>query len=70
MRTYYTEKSSRITAMEYDPETLELRVTFKRGGVYSYRGVPEEVYDTLLQSESLGQAINSFVKGVYPYEKS
>jgi len=67
MRYFSTENSQRISSMTWDQSVL--RVEFKRGGIYEYPGVPEEIFDTLIQAQSLGNAFNDLVKGKYPYEK-
>ena len=44
----YTVNSSNLAAVEYDPDTLVLRVTFKNGGQYEYEGVTHTVILPLL----------------------
>ena len=69
MRSFSTDKSNRISAMEYYPESETLKVTFKRGGVYEYYGVPEDVYDGLIIDPSLGKAFDSSIKGIYNFSR-
>jgi hypothetical protein len=69
MKTFYTENSSRVVALEYDELKEELTITFKRGGIYKYHGVPEETYDGLVQAKSIGAAIDYSIKGKFKYEK-
>ena len=69
MRSFSTEKSSRITSIDYDPESRTMRVVFKRGGVYEYFEVPQEVFDGLIQAQSLGKAFEEHVKGKYRYSR-
>lgn len=60
--TFATEKSSRVMGMSYDTEKQELKVTFKRGGVYLYYEVSEEIFNALKTAPSLGKAFESLVK--------
>jgi len=62
-------KSSHVDTMSYKYDTEDLVVTFKRGGVYKYSGVPEEIWDEMLNAESVGKALNEHIKGVYASEK-
>jgi len=57
--------SSAITAVGYDPETLDLTVRFTRGTEYTYSGVPADVVGLLLAAESVGKAFGTLIKGVY-----
>jgi hypothetical protein len=64
--------SSNVASIGYDPATQELHVGFKgRDGesVYSYSGVPKDVYDGLMASESKGGFLNSHIKGKYGHSK-
>ncbi len=67
MKTYLTEQSSRIRSLSWDDGIM--RVEFTRGGIYEYMGVPEQVYDDLTMSSSLGKAFDEAVKGKYPFTK-
>lgn len=53
----------RSVGYDWDAETLTLRLGQRR---YEYAGVPEEVYQQLLDSESLGVAYNASIKRQYP----
>ena len=54
----YTVNSSNFQAVEYDPDTLVLRVTFTNGGQYEYEGVLQEV-----KSASYPLDFGSWLKG-------
>jgi hypothetical protein len=69
MRSIYTEKSSRIVAIEYDPDTKTMKIVFKRGGVYSYSDVPEEIMDAFGRGGSLGKTFDALVRGKFNYQK-
>ncbi len=48
----------------YEPETRTMGVIFKSGGLseYHYAGVPQEVFDTVLNSPSVGKAVDQHIK--------
>lgn len=46
--------SSDISAAGYDPESGELQVQFTTGRIYSYIGVPPEIYDGFIAAPSKG----------------
>jgi hypothetical protein len=49
----------------YHPESQTMTIQFKNGRVYQYRGVPQEIYDQYLQSESQGSFFANNIKGRY-----
>lgn len=61
--------SSTISEIGYFSDSQVLRVKFKNGAIYEYQEVPYDVYQTVIEAESVGKAINSEVKGVYQYEQ-
>jgi hypothetical protein len=64
--------SSNVASIGYDPTTQELHVGFKgKDGeaVYSYAGVPKDVYDGLMAADSKGGFINSHIKGIHAHSK-
>jgi hypothetical protein len=67
MKTFMTENSSRIISLSFEGGVL--RVEFVRGGIYEYYNVPEDVYETLVQAKSLGNAFDTLVKGKFAYSK-
>lgn len=64
-----TVNSSTIEAIGYDGSAMTLRVKFKNGALYEYSEVPQYVYDAVIESESVGKALNSEVKGKYEFVK-
>lgn len=60
-------KSSNIEAIGY--RGTELFVRFKGGGLYTYAGVPSEVYHGLLSSESPGGYFRSKVRGQFKHSQ-
>lgn len=64
--------STNLVAMGYDESKKVLRVIFKGNSSYLYFDVEPEVYNTLMQSESKGRALNESVikqKEKYKYIK-
>ena len=60
--------SSFILSVGYDEGSQTLELTFS-GGTYSYAGVPQHIYDGLLEAESKGVFYSAKIKGVYPSAK-
>lgn len=63
--------SSDLAAVWYDPKQSLLRIRFlhaRKDGVdtYSYLGVPQRVYDSLLAAASQGKFFHSQIKNSYP----
>ena len=59
--------SSNLDTVGYEKGTLYVR--FKNGSLYSYSGVPEYVYNELVNASSKGRYLATYVKGHYPYSK-
>lgn len=59
--------SSDIASIGYDCGTLYIQ--FHKGGLYSYSGVPIDVYRDLMSASSHGQYFHAHIKGVYSYTK-
>lgn len=58
--------STAIARIDYNEDTLEMFVTFHRGGRgYVLRGVPQIEYERFLSSASKGSYWNTFLKGKY-----
>jgi hypothetical protein len=66
---HHVTRSSMITEMEYDEAEKLLRLKFAKGGWYEYQDVPEEVYQELLNAESIGKYFLASIKGKFPTEK-
>ena len=57
--------SSMIEEFSYDDETQTLTVTFCKGGVYSYSGVQEDVFQSMKDADSVGRIFLQNIKGQY-----
>jgi hypothetical protein len=62
-------QSNEIAVVGYSAETSTLEITFRRGGVYHYLNVPEEVHRALLQASSVGTYFAQQIKDVYSCQK-
>ena len=59
--------SDMVSEVAWEDGTLT--VTFKKGSVYAYEGVPEEIAIELSRAASVGQFLNSEIKGQYGYRR-
>ena len=55
-------QSTDLAIVGYEPKTGTLEVTFRRGGVYRYKNVPQEIYEAFMKAESLGTYFNQTIK--------
>lgn len=55
--------SSNIKSVGYDRERKVLEVEFHSGAVHQYEGVPEDLPEKMVSSESVGRFFNQHVKG-------
>ncbi|MGO9862348.1 MAG: KTSC domain-containing protein [Terriglobales bacterium] len=59
--------SSSVSMIGYDADTQALEVQFNNGGVYQYQGVPQDVFDQLMNAPSKGTFINQQIKNSYVF---
>ena len=59
--------SSNLDALGYDDTDSTMYAQFKGGAVYAYQGVPKDIYELVLNANSVGRALNEHVKNVYNY---
>lgn len=66
-----TVDSSQIKSVGYDEATQTLEVEFKSAGasVYQYRGVPPDMADALVRSESVGRFFGQHIRGRFDHER-
>lgn len=62
-------ESSNIDSVGYDKEDLTLYIKFKNNTTYTYSKVPEKIYGSLMEAESVGKYLNQYVKGVFDFAK-
>jgi hypothetical protein len=61
--------STVIDTFHYEKETKSLIVVFVSGAVYSYKNVPEKVYQQMKNAFSKGVFLNTKIKDNYDFEK-
>jgi len=59
-------KSSTIQSIGYDAKEKILEVLFNSGGLYQYSGVPKEVADAFLNSDSKGSYFAISIRASFP----
>lgn len=58
--------STAISRAEYDTDRQLLRIWFvESGGPYDYFGVPQHIYDGLLNAGSKGSYYNDYIRDQY-----
>lgn len=57
--------SSSLRSIGYDAATQTLEVEFEKGAVYSYAGVPHEIWLALKRAESKGRFFQAYVRDRY-----
>lgn len=60
--------SSNVSEVGYDDDG-NLLVTFNNGRQYAYEGVPEEKAIEMSKTASVGQFLNTEIKGHYNYRR-
>lgn len=63
-------ESSNIAEVGYDADYATLEVMFKDGKIYQYFDVPENVYDEMLSSDSVGRYFTVHVRGTYRFART
>lgn len=58
-------KSSAIKAVEYHPHSHALDVYFTTGKTVQYKDVPKDVYQSLIDSDSVGTYFNFNIRNNY-----
>ncbi|MBS4074572.1 KTSC domain-containing protein [Ameyamaea chiangmaiensis] len=62
--------STSVASADYNPATRVLTIQFRGSGKhYSYHGVPQPVYDGLLNASSKGRYYDAFIKGRYTFSR-
>ena len=59
--------SSHFVSVGYDTRSKTLEIEFGQSRVYKYFGVPEDVFQSLMQATSKGKFLDAQIKGIYSY---
>lgn len=63
-------QSSNVASVGYDEGTSTLEIGFNDGSIYQYFGVPQHIYEGLMNAPSKGTFLNQYIKrGGYGYAK-
>ena len=63
-------QSSNLASVGYDSSISMLEIEFNNGGIYQYYGVPQEIYEGLMNAGSKGTYFHQNIKMAgYPYTK-
>ena len=65
--------SSNIASLGHNESAKILRVSFKNGRKYEYENVSKDIFETLLDAESVGKAFNALIKSqpeAYPFKQA
>ena len=63
-------QSSALEQVRYDNAAHTLYATFRdTGRTYVYEHVPQELYDGLIFSDSLGRYFNAHIRDRFPYRE-
>lgn len=57
--------SRAIQAIGYDFVSRRLRIRFVQGDTYDFCGVPQELYERFMRSDSKGQFYNDYIRDRY-----
>lgn len=61
-----TDRSTCFSGVGYDTYLDDLYVKFRESGkIYVYENVPQDVYDSLVNADSMGGYYNKEIKGYY-----
>ena len=61
--------SSNIKSIGFEIASNVLEIEFHSGGIYQYRNVPQNIYDSFLRSASKGSFFDQYIKDKYPTKK-
>ncbi len=63
-------QSSSVSSVGYDRDSSTLEIEFLNGSVYQYFGVPESIFNGLMNAPSKGTFLDQFVKNAgYSYAR-
>ena len=61
--------STVIRSFDYDEERGELRVLFRSGKAYIYRGVPPQIFVRMKASFAKGEFFNNHIRNHFPFDR-
>jgi hypothetical protein len=67
--SHYTKDSSVIKAVAWDSEDDTLVIQFKSNTVWAYYNISQEIYQTFIASESMGNFFNKNIRNFFDSQK-
>lgn len=61
--------SSNVASIGYDEDSSTLEIEFNNGTIYQYFDVPNNIFEGLRNSSSIGGYLAANIKGVYRYSR-
>jgi hypothetical protein len=61
--------STNVVSIGYDPAQQVLELEYRNGHIYQYFDVSEGTYQELMASASIGQYVNTVIKGAFRYAR-
>ncbi len=61
--------SSNLKSSQYNTETKELIIEFKKGGKYSYEKVPHNIFTKMRKADSQGSYFSKNISRTYKFKK-
>lgn len=61
--------SSNVKSVGYDTDSETLEIEFHSGGIYQYLGVPEYIYNSLINASSIGGYFDEHIKDRFRFNK-
>ena len=55
-------QSTAISAVQYDPASMTLRVIFRSYGEHTYPGIPKSLFEAFLSAPSKGRFFNQQIR--------
>jgi len=68
IKSRFYRSSSFIKNVSWDPNSEILLVQFSSGSTWAYHEVPEDIYNKMVRSVSVGEYFNKNVRNQYPSE--
>lgn len=68
IRSIFYRSSSFITNVSWDPNSEILMLRFVSGSTWAYHNVPQDEYEALVRSPSVGEYFNKNIRNKYPSE--
>lgn len=62
-------ESSNVDSVGYDAAKRVVYIRFKDNALYAYYDVPNNIFDELLKSNSVGAYLHKNIKGKFKYEQ-